>query len=166
MTFYVENESGTEIPFDYELIAEKVMLQALEYIHCPYETQINLIITDNEEIKRINKMSRGIDKSTDVLSFPNVDFLEPGEFELVDESEADYFDPESGELILGDIMVSFDKVLEQAKEYGHSVEREYAFLIAHSMFHLFGYDHETKEEAVEMERMQEEVLQILNITRD
>lgn len=166
MTFYVENESGTEIPFDYELIAEKVMLQALEYIHCPYETQINLIITDNEEIKRINKMSRGIDKSTDVLSFPNVDFKEPGEFELVDESEADYFDPESGELILGDIMVSFDKVLEQAKEYGHSVEREYAFLIAHSMFHLFGYDHETKEEAVEMERMQEEVLQILNITRD
>lgn len=166
MTFYVENESGTEIPFDYELIAEKVMLQALEYIHCPYETQINLIITDNEEIKRINKMSRGIDKSTDVLSFPNVDFLEPGEFELVDESEADYFDPESGELILGDIMVSFDKVLEQAKEYGHSVEREYAFLIAHSMFHLFGYDHETKEEAVEMESMQEEVLQILNITRD
>ena len=77
----------------------------------------------------------------------------------------DCFEPDSGELMLGDIVISADKVLEQAGEYGHSVKREYAFLITHSMLHLMGYDHMTEEEAKEMERLQEEILALLHISR-
>jgi probable rRNA maturation factor len=78
----------------------------------------------------------------------------------------DYFDLESGELCLGDIVISIDKVYEQAQEYGHSLKREYAFLIAHSMLHLLGYDHMAQEEAAIMERKQEEILTRLGITRN
>jgi probable rRNA maturation factor len=80
--------------------------------------------------------------------------------------EADYFDPDSGELILGDIIISVDKVEEQAESYGHSKKREFAFLVAHSMLHLCGYDHMEAEEAVVMEAKQEAVLTKLGITRD
>ena len=76
-----------------------------------------------------------------------------------------YFEPESGELLLGNIVLSYDMILSQAKEYGHDIRRELAFLVAHSMFHLFGYDHIEEDERAEMERMQEEVLESLNIKR-
>ena len=81
------------------------------------------------------------------------------------EQESDYFDPESGELVLGDIVISKEKVLAQAEEYGHSVKREYAFLIAHSVLHLSGYDHMEEEERIEMETLQREILNELNILR-
>ena len=77
----------------------------------------------------------------------------------------DCFHPETGELLLGDIVISAEKVLEQAAEYGHSVKREYAFLIAHSMLHLSGYDHMEPEEAAVMEQKQREILETLGITR-
>ena len=101
-----------------------------------------------------------------MLSFPNVDFETEGVFDIDEDAEADYFDPDTGELILGDICISLDKVREQAEEYGHSLRREYAFLIAHSMLHLCGYDHMEPEEAARMEAKQEEILQTLGITRD
>ena len=82
-----------------------------------------------------------------------------------EEDDAECFEPDSGELMLGDIVISADKVLEQSAEYGHSVKREYAFLIAHSMLHLMGYDHMTEEDAAEMEHLQEEILKQLNILR-
>ena len=85
---------------------------------------------------------------------------------MAEEGEADYFDPESGELLLGDIIISADKVKEQAQKYGHSEKREFAFLTAHSMLHLCGYDHMAEEEAKLMEQKQEEVLTVLGITRD
>ena len=122
-------------------------------------------MSDNEEICALNSRFRGIDRPTDVLSFPNVDYESPSDFTGIEASEADYFDPESGELYLGDIVISVDKVYEQAEEYGHSVMREYAFLLAHSMLHLMGYDHMDPEEAARMERRQEEILNRLNITR-
>ena len=78
----------------------------------------------------------------------------------------DYFDPESGELCLGDIVISIDKVYEQAEEFGHSPKREYAFLIAHSMLHLLGYDHMEPEEAKVMESKQENILAKVGITRN
>ena len=78
----------------------------------------------------------------------------------------DYFDPESGELCLGDIVISVDKVYAQAEEYGHTPRREYAFLIAHSMLHLLGYDHMEPDEAAVMEQKQEEILNRLGITRN
>lgn len=166
MTFCVENESGKELPFDVEEIAGRVIEEALEYENCPYEVIVDVLLCDNEGIHVMNREHRGIDRPTDVLSFPNVDYETPADFSGIEDSIEDYFDPESGELCLGDIVISVDKVLEQAKEYGHSPKREYAFLIAHSMLHLLGYDHMEPDEAAVMEHKQEEILNRLGITRN
>lgn len=165
MTFYVENETGEEFPFAMEETAEAVCRAVLEEECCPYEAQVTLVITDNEGIREINRQSRGIDRETDVLSFPNVDFEREGEFRIEEDREADYFDPDTGELILGDIMISAERAKQQAEEYGHSLRREFAFLVAHSMFHLCGYDHMEEQDARVMERKQEEVLERLGIRR-
>ena len=133
---------------------------------CPFDAQLNLLITDNAGIRDYNNRFRQINRETDVLSFPNVDYDTPSDFSGLDEREADYFDPDSGELILGDIIISADKVKEQAELYGHSEKREFAFLVAHSMLHLCGYDHMEPEEAKVMEEKQEAVLTGLLITRE
>lgn len=168
MTFYVENETDQTFAFSAEEIVEKVMQAVLESEGCPYEAQVNVLITDNESIHQYNRDYRQIDRPTDVLSFPNLDFAAPADFSasLLEAHMADYFDPESDELLLGDIIVSVDKVYEQAESYGHSAKREFAFLIAHSMLHLCGYDHMEAEEAAIMEEKQEQLLQQIGITRD
>lgn len=166
MTFYVENETEVTFPFSVEEVVEAVALKTLDTENCPYEVQINVLLTDNEGIHTFNKEYRGIDRETDVLSFPNLDFEEEGVFEIAEENEADYFDPDTGELILGDIIISVDKVKEQSESYGHSLKREFAFLVAHSMLHLCGYDHMEEAEAAVMEQKQEAILQALNITRE
>ena len=166
MTIDFENESNIDLGLDCYAIAEEVISASLDYMNCPYEAQVNLLITNNEEIHQINLEQRQIDRPTDVLSFPMVEYETPGDFEILEEDEyMDCLEPDSGELMLGDIVISADKVLEQAEEYGHSVKREYAFLITHSMLHLMGYDHMTEEEAKEMERLQEEILNLLHISR-
>ncbi|MCM1540306.1 MAG: rRNA maturation RNase YbeY [Blautia sp.] len=166
MTFYVENETRTELPFDVETVGRLVCEAALGSEGCPYEAQVELVLTDNAGIRELNREYRGIDRETDVLSFPNLDFEKAGAFEIPKEAEADCFDPDTGELMLGDIMISVDKVREQAESYGHSLKREFAFLVAHSMLHLCGYDHMEPEEAKIMERKQEALLAGLGITRD
>jgi probable rRNA maturation factor len=166
MTFCVENETDKELPFDAEDIAIKVIKEALEYENCPYEVMVDVLITDDDGICTMNNEFRGIDRPTDVLSFPNVDYESPADFSGIEDNEEDYFDPDSGELCLGDIVVSIDKVYAQADEYGHSPMREYAFLIAHSMLHLLGYDHMESIEASIMEAKQEEILRRLGITRN
>ncbi|MCH5269827.1 MAG: rRNA maturation RNase YbeY [Lachnospiraceae bacterium] len=166
MTSYVENETDEEFSFDIQEVADRVMEAVLEKEGCPYEVQINLVLTDNEGIRACNAQFRKMDKETDVLSFPNVEYEYPADFSHLEGESADYFDPESGELILGDIMISVDKVKEQAANYNHSEKREFAFLVAHSMLHLCGYDHMEKEEASVMEKKQEEVLESLGITRE
>ncbi|WP_337411940.1 rRNA maturation RNase YbeY, partial [[Ruminococcus] torques] len=112
----------------------------------------------------INRMQRQIDRATDVLSFPMADYETPGDFSHLDE-DAGLFHPDTGELMLGDIVISVDKVFEQAEEYGHSLLREYAFLIAHSMLHLFGYDHMEEVERKELEMHQKKIMELVNITR-
>lgn len=166
MTFYVENETDTEFSFPVEELVEAVACAVLSAEKCPYEAQVNVLLTDNTGIRMFNKEHRGIDKETDVLSFPNINFKKEADFFIPKEEEADCFDPDTKELILGDIIVSVDKVKEQAEEFGHSRKREFAFLVAHSMFHLCGYDHMTDEEAAVMEEKQEAVLTQLGITRD
>lgn len=166
MTFYSEKVTKLCFDFDWKEVFETVAEAVLEQEGCPYESQISLMITDNEGIREFNRDNRGIDKETDVLSFPNIDFVQPSDFELVEEDEADYFDPETGELILGDIIISAEKVKQQAAEYGHSEKREYAFLVAHSMYHLCGFDHMEEEEEAVMNEKQELLLQYLEITRD
>ncbi len=166
MTSYVENETEVSFSFDVKEVADSVIETILTQEGCPYEAQINLLLTDNEGIRTYNAQFREIDRATDVLSFPNVDYEEPGDFSDLEEQEADYFDPDSGELILGDIIISVDKVKEQAQSYGHSEKREFAFLVAHSMLHLCGYDHMEEAEAKVMEAKQEEALRTLGITRE
>ncbi len=165
MTLYVATESKAEFTFDPENVAKKVIEQCLAAEKCPYECSVSLTLTDNPGIRELNRDFRDIDRETDVLSFPNLDFETPGDFSLAEEKTMDYFDPDTKELVLGDIVVSTEKVKEQAKAYGHSEKREFAFLVAHSMFHLCGYDHETPEEASVMEEKQEAVLAFLGITR-
>ena len=166
MTSYVENETDVSFPFTMQEILEQIMETVLETENCPYETTVNLLLTDRNGIREYNREYRDLDKETDVLSFPNIPFIKAGDFTVVEEDEAAYFDPDSGELVLGDIILSADHVAAQAQEYGHSLLREFAFLTAHSMFHLCGYDHMTPQEAAIIERKQEEVLEQLKITRD
>lgn len=166
MVFYVENETQKVFPFSVEDTVRAVCEAVLAQEACPYEVQVNVVLTDNAGIREMNREMRGIDSPTDVLSFPNVDFGKEGLFEINENDEADFFDPDTGELILGDIMISVDKVEEQAREYGHSLKREFAFLVAHSMFHLCGYDHMREQEAAVMEQKQEKILEGLGITRD
>lgn len=165
MTFYVENETEVNFPFEEEALVKKVAEAVLDAEGCPYETEVNVLITDNEGIRVYNREYRGIDKETDVLSFPNIPFESEADFSIVEGQEADFFQPDSGELILGDIILSADRIYSQAESYGHSVEREFAFLVAHSMLHLCGYDHESPSEAETMERKQNEILNGLGITR-
>ena len=166
MTFYVENENRYEFPLSVDALFEQVALAVLEAEKCPYESAINLVITDNEGIREYNRQYREIDRETDVLSFPGVDYDAPADFSRVESDLSDYFDPETGELMLGDMIISYEKAKEQADQFGHSFRREMAFLIAHSMFHLCGYDHMTPEDAVLMEEKQEAILEQLGITRD
>lgn len=166
MNLYVENETDVEFPFPVEETVRSVAEKILDTEQCPYETQINVLLTDNEGIHQYNKEYRGIDRETDVLSFPNLNFQQEAVFDIPEEEEADCFDPDTGELILGDIIISVDKVKEQAQNYGHSLKREFAFLVAHSMLHLCGYDHMVPEEAAVMEAKQEAALTDLQITRD
>lgn len=164
MTIILEKEYDKKFDFDFEAIADKVINCSLDYEKCPYEAEISVTLTDNEGIHAINKEFREIDRPTDVLSFPLVEYETPGEFDLLEEVD-ECFNPETGELMLGDIIISLDKVEEQAAEYGHTALREYAFLIVHSMLHLMGYDHMEEDEAAVMEAKQRAILEILEISR-
>lgn len=164
MRIYLENEEGPELDLDYMGIASLIAEGVLDYENCPYESQIELLLTNNDEIRRINSEFRGIDHPTDVLSFPMIDYESPADFSSLEEDGSN-FDPETGELILGDIVISKEKVIAQAEEYGHSVKREFAFLIAHSMLHLLGYDHMEEEERLVMEEKQRSILANVGIER-
>lgn len=171
MTIYIDEDSVINKEFeeteglDYKKAIEDAVNAAIEEVDCPYEIEVSVMLTDNPGIHDINKEQRGIDRPTDVLSFPCLMFNEPGVFDDVHEEESYLFSPEKGELILGDIVISTDKVVEQAKEYGHSVLRELSFLVIHSMLHLCGYDHMESDGDI-MEKLQAKILEDMNITRD
>ena len=164
MTIQIEYETERQLNIDYEKLASRVAAHILETEHCPYDVSVNLVITDNEEIKKVNQEFRSIGAPTDVLSFPMIPFETPADYSIVEDQD-EYFDLDTEELVLGDVMISVDKVFAQAEEYGHSVEREFSFLFAHSMLHLLGYDHMEPEEAAVMERKQAQALDDLGITR-
>lgn len=165
MSFFLEEEVKIPFSFDYKELAIKVIDFCLDYVKFPYEAEVNLTLTDNEGIHEINKEYRQIDRPTDVLSFPMLEYETPADFGFLEDENSDDFNPDTGEALLGDIVISVDKVLEQAENYGHSIEREYAFLITHSMLHLFGFDHMEEEEAKVMEEKQKDILLSLNILR-
>ena len=117
MTVQIEYEAEKELGIDYAALANEVAAKILDMENCPYDAQVNLVLTDNEEIKKVNTEFRDIQAPTDVLSFPANEFAKPG---VIDDEETLCFDPESGELVLGDIVISIDKVKSQSRDYGHS----------------------------------------------
>lgn len=140
-------------PEDFEKLVEDCTRAALAEEEIEDDAEVSVTLVDNARIKEMNSEFREIDKETDVLSFP-----------LGDENGFEV-DPDTDAILLGDIVISLEKAQSQAEEYGHSLKREVAFLITHSLFHLLGYDHMTEDEEKEMFAKQEKVLQQLGITR-
>lgn len=166
MEIYIDNTTEDELPDYYEEIIEDVIKGSIEYLKCPYECEVSVTITDNDGIHTINLDERGIDAPTDVLSFPMLDFDNPNDLSYIEKYPQDYFNPETKDLLLGDIVISKEKVDSQSAEYGHSDKRELAFLVAHSMLHLFGYDHMEDDERLVMDELQENILTKKGYTRD
>lgn len=165
MTIFLTNETSIEYDFSFEEVAEKVVEGVLDYEEFPFESSVEITLVDDETIHEINLENRQIDRATDVLSFPMIEYPSAGDYSRVEEDD-DNFDPDTGEAMLGDIVISLEKVKQQSEEYGHSKMREYAFLICHSMLHLLGYDHMVEVEEKEMFQRQEAILEQLGITRD
>lgn len=132
----------------------------LKFFDLTDNVEISVMLTDNVEIRTLNKLHRNIDRATDVLSFPMFEYDEAGN---IQEEFAEL--NETGEVCLGDIVISLERAAEQAEEYGHSYEREVGFLTVHSMLHLLGYDHMTPEEEKEMFGYQEEILKVMGLRR-
>ena len=164
----LNTEIDTAVKFDFsvKLLARQVIRETLRAENCPFDCEISLVITEDEQIREYNRRFRNIDKETDVLSFPALQYERPSDFDAALSGSADCRNPGNGCVVFGDIVVNACRVRSQAAEYGHSEKREFAFLVAHSMLHLCGYDHETQEEAAVMEARQERVLQSLGISRD
>lgn len=144
VTYYITNEQEKiEYKLEYEELIKKAVEETLKYEEFETDCEISVTFTDNENIKMLNKEYRDIDRETDVLSFP------------MDESD-----------MLGDVVISLEKAKSQAEEYGHTMEREIAFLCVHSVLHLLGYDHETGvEDEKEMFGKQEAILCQMGQTR-
>jgi len=141
---------------DYALKEEQVLI--------PYE--VSLIFVDNEAIREINSDTRGIDRATDVLSFPMLDYDEKKVFkECYLEHEFSIIDLIEGNLVLGDIVLSLERAKEQSEEFGHSFIREVCYLVTHSILHLLGYDHMEDDDKVIMRAREEEILSKFNIER-
>lgn len=156
---YIQNCQSSPIDAARRGLIRKVINAALKYEKFPYDAEISVTLTDNASIHEMNREHRGVDRPTDVLSFP---LYEADEIDDMYESEEVSDEP----IALGDIVISLEKAEEQAREYGHSMEREVAFLCVHSVLHLLGYDHELGEkEEKEMFAKQEEILKNMNITR-
>ncbi len=164
MTLNIVCEVNPEFSFHYKKLAKELVTAVMDQERFEYEAEINLTLVDDAGIQEINREFRQIDRATDVLSFPMIDYKAPADFSGID-TQWDVVNPDTGEVMLGDIVISVDRVRRQAEEYGHSQKREYAFLIVHSMLHLFGYDHMEPEEAKVMETRQRMVLDNLKIYR-
>ncbi len=136
LKIYFENEQTKEkVDYELKILVRHAVIEALRYEGYDKSAEVSVTFTDNEKIHELNRQYRNVDRPTDVLSFPLLDA----------EAEDDGFMPTELESMLGDIVISLEKAREQSEEYGHSFERETAFLTVHSMLHLLGYDHERSE---------------------
>lgn len=151
---YLDIEKSDE----YERVINEVVDKCFREEHLENTNlYISITLTNPENIRKINKEYRNIDKETDVLSFP---MFEKNEIdEIIASQEYDVED------VLGDIIISIQRVEEQAKEYGHSFKRELAYMVVHGFYHLMGYDHIKEEDKASMRPKEEKILQDLNITR-
>ena len=158
MAIYIEKETETEFDFqDVEGTIELAVNAVFEDKDLPDELDVNVLIVGAEEIREINRENRGIDSTTDVLSFPYFEYEVPGEF------DGEIY--EDMENILGDIILCADRIISQAEEYGHSQKRELAFLVVHSMLHLTGYDHIEESDGDIMRAQEKRIMEIIGISR-
>ena len=155
MTLLCDNRTDITVDEDIMHNAERVAYMTLVYDEFDTECEVSLSFVTDEEIREINRNFRGIDKATDVLSFPQIDY----------DNDDEVMTNEKGEIVLGDIIISLDTAKRQAEEYGHSLNREICFLTVHSMLHLLGYDHMTEEDEKEMFDKQKAVLDMAGIKR-
>ncbi len=153
MNILFENNTDFDFDLSKKQLLNSVIEETLKYENFTQDVEISLTIVTNDEIQKINSKFRNIDRPTDVLSFPLIDFAN-GE-------EPDFTET----VILGDIVISIEKAISQAEEYGHSLERELGFLTAHSMLHLLGYDHIEPEEEKIMFAKQKEILNNIGLKR-
>lgn len=164
---YTDNrQNKMEVTDELINIINEVCEQSLkeEEMNVPY--QISLLFVDNEEIREINRDTRGIDKATDVLSFPMLDYPQNKVFkEVYKDTKFNEIYLDGDELVLGDMVLSLERAKEQSIEYNHSFNREVCYLVVHSILHLLGYDHMEDEEKKVMRKREEEILGKLNITR-
>jgi len=155
LKIYFENEQEM-LPVTYKLkiLLRRAIEATLDYEQFCNGCEVSLTFTDNEGIRELNKKFRQIDRETDVLSFPLFDYEGEVDEPVLDEIRNN----------LGDIVISLEKARAQAEEYGHSYEREVAFLCVHSMLHLLGYDHERSEdEDTDMRHRQSEIMKLLGL---
>lgn len=149
---YLELEENKE----WEELANRVLTKCFEIENMlDYKLYISVTLTNPENIRRLNKEYRNIDKETDVLSFPMFEKNEIQNLKKLQYEEA-----------LGDIVISIERVKEQAIEYGHSFERELAYMLVHGFYHLMGEDHIEENDKIQMRSKEEKVLEKLNIIRD
>lgn len=148
------SQKEVKIPTGMRMLVRRCCNAVLRMEGFPYPAEISVTFVDNQEIRKLNAEYRNKDMETDVLSFPM------GENGQYDENHA------TGAKILGDIVISMERAMEQAELYGHSLQREVAYLTVHSMLHLLGYDHEASGlEAVRMREKEEAVLVQLGLPR-
>lgn len=164
---YTENkQEKIEVTEDFINKISKVCDFALKEEGVSVDYQISLLFVDNNEIREINNETRGIDRATDVLSFPMLDFEEDKVYkDMYINFKFDETFKDGDELILGDMVLSLEKALEQSEEYGHSYEREVSYLVVHSILHLLGYDHMIEKDKNKMRKREEEILNKLEIKR-
>lgn len=162
----IENEQDKVVISDeVKKIIDSVVTECLKQEEFNLGVEVSVLFVDNEEIRRINEEYREIDSVTDVLSFPMVDFSLCRNIDELMSNDINV-DMDTQLIVLGDIIISAEKALEQAQEYGHSVEREFGFLTAHSVFHLLGYDHMTDEDSKIMRAKEESALAALGLNRE
>jgi len=159
------NLSGLTIPIDTSLLALVADCCAVtEGIHV--SSAIHVLLTDDAHIREVNREHRSIDRPTDVLSFPTINYPKNLTARSATHALRCEYDPELSACFIGDILISMEHAISQAAEYGHSVKRELCYLLAHGIYHLFGYDHIEHEDRKEMRIMEEKALQLAGITRE
>lgn len=165
MTIMIDDRrEPPDLPAETERLLERILRTGIERTEGPRDVQVSLLLTGDAQMREMNREFRGADRSTDVLSFPMLDYLEDGGVE--DDQLVGDTDPETGEVMLGDIVVSMETAARQAEEYGHSPERELAYLAVHGLLHLRGYGHEREGGRRRMRAKEEEILALLDLARD
>ena len=155
MIYFVSEQDQCPVTYKLKMLTRRAVEAVIEHEQYNNACEVSVTYTDNEGIHALNKQYRNIDSPTDVLSFPLMDFSGESDEPVADEPVVS----------LGDIVISLERAREQAEEFGHSFEREVAFLTVHSMLHLLGYDHETGEEDEEdMRARQRAVMEMLGLT--